>query len=89
MHNAVPYREPVSMKCPHCGKLIQVNPAALLGSKGGAAGKGDPKRAELNRKAAAARWKDHPKKEKPNAPTGKKPGRPRKARVEDAPGAGS
>jgi hypothetical protein len=26
------------------------------GKKGGAAGKGDPKRSELNRKAALARW---------------------------------
>ena len=29
---------------------------AELGRKGGAAGKGDPKRRELNRKAAQARW---------------------------------
>ena len=29
---------------------------ASLGAKGGAAGKGDPNRAELNRKAAKARW---------------------------------
>lgn len=44
------------MKCPHCGKTI--NPAALLGAAGGAAGRGKAKSrgSAAARRAAQARW---------------------------------
>lgn len=44
------------MKCPHCGKRINV--AKLLGAKGGAAGTGKSKArtSEQARAAAKARW---------------------------------
>ena len=40
--------------CPHCGKPI--DPAALLGAKGGAAGKGSAERSALNSKAGKLTW---------------------------------
>jgi len=62
------------MKCPVCNAEIILEPkelAALLGARGGAAGRGDVKRrdkamlVEAGRKGAAIRWANKPKGEKP------------------------
>ena len=61
------------MRCPVCGNEIVLDPkelAALLGARGGAAGRGDVKRrhrsmlVEAGRKGAAIRW-SKPRQDKP------------------------
>lgn len=51
------------MKCPHCGKDISAEFAAI-GGRARAAKLTDARRSEIARKAAAARWKRKPSQKK-------------------------
>lgn len=58
------------MYCPHCKHaLTPAEVAAMMGARGGAAGKGSAERSKLNSNAAKARWKGH-KKKSGNPPAG-------------------